>query len=85
MRVREITLPPASEALGELAETVLDGSPWWCRYWRAGSLTNTVTSQAHILGFGLAHPQINLIYELLKCVKRQVLLILHDTRKQQDN
>lgn len=44
MRVGELTLPPASEALDELTGTVLDGSPWWSGYGIAGRMTKTATT-----------------------------------------
>lgn len=38
-----------------------------------GGLTNSATTEDQIQGFELAHPNIYPIYELLKCMKEQVL------------
>jgi hypothetical protein len=65
----------ATAALGELAGAVLKSLPWWYRCGRAGRLTNLSTTQAQILGFELAHPNICCIYELLKVMKGLVLEI----------
>jgi hypothetical protein len=42
-------------ALGGLAGTVLESSPWWCSYERAATLTSSDTNQAQIQGSELAH------------------------------
>ena len=59
MRVVELTLPllMVALALDGLAEAVMEGSPWWCRYrnWQGDSST---TTQAQIQGSELAHPKI---------------------------
>ena len=40
--------PLAAAALGELPEAVLESSPWWGGFRRAGELTNSATSQAQV-------------------------------------
>ena len=40
-----------------LAWTLWESWPWWCGSERAGGLTNSATTQAHIKSFGLAHHQ----------------------------
>jgi hypothetical protein len=41
--------------LGEQAGTVLESSPWWCGYRRAGRLTNSATPQVQIQDLELAN------------------------------
>jgi hypothetical protein len=64
-----------AEALGELAGTVLESSPWWCGCRRAVRLTHSVTTQSQIQGFELAHLNIHPAYELLEHMAGLVLLI----------
>ena len=56
---------PAS-ALGELALAVLESSPWWCGFGKAGGLTKSASTQVQIQGFELAHPIIYPIDGLLE-------------------
>ena len=63
--------------MGDLAGTVLESSPWQCRYKRTGGLTNSAISQTQIQGVKLAHPNIYLIYDLLELLKESVLQILN--------
>ena len=62
-------------ALGGLAGTVLESSPWWCSYERAATLTSSDTNQAQIQGSGMAQPNIYPINELLEYMKGPVLQI----------
>ena len=62
-------------ALGEVAGAVLKSWPWGWECRRAGRLTNSAITQDQVQGFDLAHPNIYLIYELLKYVKGLVLPI----------
>lgn len=58
-----------------LVRAVLEISSWWHKCEGAGRLTGSDSTQAHIQGFQLAHPNIFLIYELLEHKKGPVLQI----------
>lgn len=66
--------PFLSVLMGGLAGAGLERSPWWCKQERAARLTKSATTQVHIRGFELAHPN---IYpsSLLEHVKGLVLQI----------
>lgn len=66
MRAEELALPFASAALSELTSAVLESSPR-CGWGRTRRLTSSVTSQAQIQDFELAHT--NTLYMLPECAK----------------
>lgn len=60
----------------EVVRVALESSPWCCCRCRiACGLTNSATIQAQIQGFGLTHPNIYHIYDLLEHMKELVLQI----------
>lgn len=67
IRTGELTLPSDMAELGSLAGAMLESSCWWFGEGRTGGLSSLTTTEAHIQGFELAHPQVYIICELWEC------------------